>query len=299
METEVWEALGKPSDLNPSTDANDTIKKWVCRGYKKILFWKLPNGRLLRFRCTEGELFFKTVVKTGTASDGSSTTITLESGAVGANDDQYNGWIVKITGGTGSGQSRLITDYSGTSLVATVSEDWTTAPDSTSTYSLFKRFMKFLESGDVGADENIILSPTNSLYSVSKITDLEDLEDLTPAERTENWTSNLTEDSIPGEYLVYGDRIVFDTAYSTTRWFRMEYIKIPPDLSNDSDIPAIPEPWHEAIVLWATWKGLKRSQEGSEAYSVKRDLYDLIEMTATQGELSQERENAGVRIDFG
>lgn len=298
IKTEVWEALGKPSDLDPSIDANDTIEKWVQRGYKKIAFWKLPNGRLLRFRCTEGELFFQTSVLSGTAQDGANQTITLAGGS-GANDDQYNGWVVEITGGTGVGQSRLIVDYSGTSLVATVNEAWDTNPDSTSTYSLYKRFMKILDTGAVGASDNIVISPVSSFYAVSKITDLEDLVDLEPAERTENWSADLTEDSAPSSYFVQGDTIYFNTAYSSERYYRMEYVRIPPDLSSDDSEPELPEPWHEAIALWAIWKGLIRSQESQEAWARKKDLMDLIETTATQYEVSHERENAGVRIDFG
>jgi hypothetical protein len=297
MKTDVWGNLGNPSNLDPSSSS--TIGEWVNRGYKKILFWKLPNGRLLRFRCTEGEVFFKTTVKTGTAEDGSSSTITLKSGAVGANDDQYNGWLVRLTGGTGSGQVRLVTDYNGTNRVATVHKAWDITPDSTSTYTLYKRFTKILESGDVGASENLILSPISSLYTISKITDLEDGKDLLPAERTETWADELTEDAIPEEYLLRGNSLFFNTAYSSERWYRMEYVKIPADLSSDEDEPEIPEPWHEAIVLWATWRGLRYMQESNEAYSVKRDLFDFLEMTVTEGEMSFEREHSGVQLDLG
>jgi hypothetical protein len=297
LKDEVWNNLGKPSDLNPTS--SDTIGKWVNRGYKKLLFWKLPNGRLLRFRCTEGELFFQTTVKSGTAEGGDESSITLQSGQVGASDDQYNGWLVAITSGTGDGQTRLVTDYNGSTRVATVHNPWVTTPDSTSVYRLYKRFVKILPSGAVGASENLTLSPVSSLYAVSKIMDLVDKEDLLPAERTETWISDLTEDAIPDEYLVYGDRIVFNTAYSTSRWYKMEYVKMPPDMVNDSDQPEVPEPWQEAIILWATWRGLRRNQESGEAYAAKRDLLDFIQMTATQGEVGFERENAGVRIDFG
>jgi hypothetical protein len=42
-----------------------------------------------------------------------------------------------ITGGTGSGQSRLITDWVSTTDTATV-ETWTTTPDNTSTYEVYR-----------------------------------------------------------------------------------------------------------------------------------------------------------------
>ncbi len=70
---------------------------------------------------------------TGTAQAGASTTITLASGE-SATDDFYNGMLVRITSGTGSGQVRRITDYVGSSKVATVDTAWTTPPNNTSVY---------------------------------------------------------------------------------------------------------------------------------------------------------------------
>lgn len=70
-----------------------------------------------------------------TAQAGGSNTITLHSGA-SSNDDIYNGSTIKITGGTGSGQTRIISDYVHATKVATVSENWTTQPDNTSTFTI-------------------------------------------------------------------------------------------------------------------------------------------------------------------
>jgi hypothetical protein len=70
----------------------------------------------------------------GTLQGGTSTTVTLKATA-SAIDNVYNGMYVNITGGTGSGQTRLITDYVGSTKVATVSEAFTVTPDNTSTYT--------------------------------------------------------------------------------------------------------------------------------------------------------------------
>jgi len=72
----------------------------------------------------------------GTAQAGSTgTTIKLAAGA-NAGDDYYNGWSVATTGGTGPGQQRTITDYDGTSKVATVDRAWAVTPDGTTTYDI-------------------------------------------------------------------------------------------------------------------------------------------------------------------
>lgn len=51
-------------------------------------------------------------------------------------DDTYNGLTVTITAGTGVGQVRTISDYSGSLRRATVSVAWDTVPDNTSIYDL-------------------------------------------------------------------------------------------------------------------------------------------------------------------
>jgi len=72
----------------------------------------------------------------GTAQAGSTSTITLESGASTANDT-YNGQVVYISAGTGAGQSRAIGDYVGSTLVATVITNWAVAPSSDSVYEIY------------------------------------------------------------------------------------------------------------------------------------------------------------------
>lgn len=82
--------------------------------------------------CTAG------IEDSGTAQAGASTTITLRAGA-SAVDDAYNGMTVRLTGGTGSGQERRITDYVGATKVATVETAWGTDPDATTTYTVIDR----------------------------------------------------------------------------------------------------------------------------------------------------------------
>jgi hypothetical protein len=76
---------------------------------------------------------------TGTATAGAASTITLAVGA-SAVDGFYNGWSIEITGGTSSGDFRTITDYVGSTRVATVAEAWTTPTDNTSTYDANPRY---------------------------------------------------------------------------------------------------------------------------------------------------------------
>lgn len=70
----------------------------------------------------------------GTAQAGTASSITLAAGA--SSTDNYYQWsIIQPIGGTGGGQTaRLITGYTGSSRVATIFPNWTTNPDSTTTY---------------------------------------------------------------------------------------------------------------------------------------------------------------------
>lgn len=87
-----------------------------------------------------------TAEHTGTAQAGAADSITLDTGA-SATDQAYRGMVIRITGGTGSGQIRRCFDYNGTTKVATPARDWTTAPDATSTFTI-ARGMVFEKSPD-------------------------------------------------------------------------------------------------------------------------------------------------------
>jgi len=75
---------------------------------------------------------------TGTAQAGGNNTITLASGAV-TDDDEFNDFVVVTTGGTGSGQHRTIIDTVASTDVCTVSSNWDTNPDATTTYEIEAR----------------------------------------------------------------------------------------------------------------------------------------------------------------
>ena len=51
-------------------------------------------------------------------------------------NDFYVGMVVKVYGGAGAGQARVVTDYNGTTKVASVGRAWGTNPDNTSAYAV-------------------------------------------------------------------------------------------------------------------------------------------------------------------
>jgi hypothetical protein len=111
-------------------------------------------------------------LKVGLAAAATSTSITLDSDA-SAVDDYYNNDVVVIDAGTGEGQERVITDYNGTTKVATVDPAWTTTPDTTSEY-VVEASHPYINSDLATIDSNVdaILVDTGTTLD-TKINDIQ------------------------------------------------------------------------------------------------------------------------------
>ena len=83
------------------------------------------SGRLTQTPAADGAFF------TGTATGGTSTTLVTGSAWTA---DVWKNYQLRITGGTGKGQTRVVSANTATTL--TVSAAWTVTPDATSTYSI-------------------------------------------------------------------------------------------------------------------------------------------------------------------
>ncbi len=75
--------------------------------------------------------------RTNTAQTGTSTTITLDSGASSVDNTYAQGFLIRLISGTGSGQARTIEGYVGSTKVATVDHAWATTPDNTSVFKIY------------------------------------------------------------------------------------------------------------------------------------------------------------------
>lgn len=71
----------------------------------------------------------------GTAQAGTANTITLANTA-SASNNLYQHSKVRITAGTGTGQTRRIRTYTGSTRLATVNRPWAVTPDNTSVYEI-------------------------------------------------------------------------------------------------------------------------------------------------------------------
>ena len=107
-------------------DTNELQTDWANGGRLDLL---LDNAAVGGAAASFG------IVHEGTAQSATGTTLVLASGAAFANDELIGATIL-ITGGTGVGQARTITDYVGSTDTATV-DTWTTTPSGTITYKVF------------------------------------------------------------------------------------------------------------------------------------------------------------------
>ena len=109
-----------------------------------------------------------TVTQSGTATSGGGRTITLAAAAV-AVDNTYVGQIIAITGGAGVGQARRITDYVGSTRIATVAYTWETNPSGTSTYEVnadASPAVIFSNTGEATAGSGLTISLSTTSVAV-------------------------------------------------------------------------------------------------------------------------------------
>lgn len=115
----------------------------------------LQNQRIIY--CADGDKIFKltydsqqgiteVVAESGTAD--SATASTLVDAAPAWGDDDFNNNLIKITGGTGAGQRRVITDTTDAGDVLAIAPDWDVTPDATSTYEIYASV--YVASGAAG-----------------------------------------------------------------------------------------------------------------------------------------------------
>jgi len=111
-------------------------------------------------------------IRGGTAQAGAASTITLDASA-SATNNLYNNQVIFISGGTGAGQSNIITSYVGATKVATVANAWAVTPDNTSVFVIMATGPSTATvSGTVNANLTQILGTAVSTPATAGILDV-------------------------------------------------------------------------------------------------------------------------------
>lgn len=297
IRNEIWNNLGKLTDLDPSSDVSyggsPYLNYVVNMAQRRIASYKTNRGHIMRFNTLKGEMFFKNTIIEGTLdAAGTTTTIVFPSADVGTGDDRYNGWVLKT-----NSEYRIIVDYDTATRTATLHDALSTAPASADTYALYKKFSYLLPSTHTWVSEHIQLPATSDRFlndgnflEVLKIEDLDKERKLIKAKRGRSFVTLQTSTGDPQKWYRYGNKVMFDFAPDEEKWFRMEYYRLPFDMSADTDEPEIPEEFHYALVLWGTEWGYRREGESNEKYSTKLDFKEFMEQTILELDIADERE---------
>lgn len=309
MRTQIWDATGKDTTLDPSTDTSyesGPTLTFVCNeAQRAIAFWRdNRTGRQLRLRNLYSELYFKSKLINGTlAPSGTVATarsIKLSTTHVGDQDDRYNGWVISC--GT---DRRVLMDWDGSGVSSPVHKSWTTTPSNSATYYMFKNFYHFLPSTDNWASspsgEHIALPSTLNRYKPYgnyieplEVEDLEEGNRLDKSTRGDFHLANMTAVGSPSEWYMDGTKLTLNTNTNEERWFKLRYYRSPTDMSADADEPEIPKIFHHGIVLWGIEYVLRRNEEQSKKYALKQDFDSFMRSRINAYMVADDLDSPGV-----
>jgi len=278
---EVWEMLGEPSDLNPTvngsvsltTAAAVRIAAALNDAQDAIATWILPSGRRLKFRCLEKSISFEPKIVTGTLGVMSSDWKILElpPSLATSTSGRFEGWFASV-----NGVHRRILRHTVVGGLAQIILDKAFTEDPTGLeLTLRQRVLRFGSGVD---DVQNASRPCEVLYVI-------DSETGQPVDReyAKNFLPALTAAvGVPGSFSKYGNGIVLDCAPETSRSYELYYVGYPVQASSLDEEFMLPEAFHQAIVLRATWWGFRRYSESTTAYATKRDFMELMQSLQTQ-----------------
>ncbi len=298
LRNEIWQQIGEPTDLDPTTDIQYgglPLLTWVANeGQRQIAFWKDPaTQRIYRHPQLEGEFFFQAKARDETleAQTGMATNQILLPAGVSTTDDAYVGWVLAT-----ASETKLVVDYVGATRVLTLDSVFTTAPAVADVVSLCPRKQYMVLSTHALAADNIVLPVASDRFraegnflEVLQLKNVTQGQELRLADRVRDF--DLYAVGAPTLYARVGNMLVFNSAWDTQDWLKMDYYRAPTEMVLDDDEPELAEPFHYAIALWGLAWGFRRAGDNASAYAVKRDIGEYIQRTASLGEVRDMRRN--------
>ncbi len=125
-------------------------------------------------------------VRQNTAQSGSTpSTIKLDNQNASPHNvnDTYNNMGIYIVSGTGAGQSRHITDYVGSTRIASITPDWTITPTNSSIFLIYSKDTVYIDSTTFyvkPADTITVNKTLNARYSILRVRVKSDSASLIP-----------------------------------------------------------------------------------------------------------------------
>jgi hypothetical protein len=308
IRTEVWEALKKPTDLDPSVDAT-RLNRVINEAQTKLAAWRDPDtGRIFRYNGLYNSLNYRSTTLTDTISAVSNTNtpcyIDLDGDNLGTGDDRYNDWILEITSGDADGEVRVITDYDSDNTRLYYNEAFSSDPEADDTIKIYKRFDRLLPSTHAWVGEHISLPATTdrwradgNLVQVLNIYDITNDRLLNRAGRTDWFVGTQAGD--PREWYQRGNTIFYDLNQDTDDVdMRLEYYRNPIAMSADSDEPELPTQYHRAIITQALVWFLTRLGELDDKWKLQADLKQHMREVVSQWDIRDERVDNALEMQY-
>jgi hypothetical protein len=279
--TQVWEALGEPSDLNPSSVGVARLREAINDAQDAIAMWTDNRGRKVPFRELEDVLRFTSVVETGTLETQSSlSSITLPNAVPGALG-RYTGWMIRINGETRRVVSSTIVvgaNVLGLGAPLTVSA-------SDADYELAK--VAYELSGTDAIDTDMRIMEIQRVFDPEAGAMLDEV-----GTRDFLYASGM---GVPGSWAHWRQGILFDVAPETARTYELHVTRLPTTVAQQTDVLEMPDTFCQAIVLRATWWGFRRMQDFNAAYATKREFEEMMMRMASSRSLNEEPDYFTVR----
>lgn len=299
MRTEIWEAVGKPTNLDPETTVGlNRLNLVINEAQRQVAKWKDPQtGRRMMLNCLYASTNFFARSLTGTINNIGTNLAYLETDLLQTGDSsgRYNNWIVEdVT----TGEKRIIVDHIVTGSTNSFWTDnaFTTAPLIGNNLLIYKGFFPILQPAHAWYTDGIGFSPAltnhlgpDNLLEILAVSDLERQKKLGVGESKNHFIDRYTNTGDPGKWERFGNVIELDINIREERWFRLEYYRMPTTLTDNTDTPEIPETLHWAMILWGMSWGYRLRQENSSFYSTMRNFDDEMRKSVTDFMVGNDR----------
>lgn len=275
--TQVWEALGEPSDLNPAKSGVTKLRDAINDAQDVVAMWIADNGRKVMFRELEDRLQVTTVVEAGTLEAGqpSPYKVVTMPAALAANLGRFVDWVLTV-----GNESRkvVVSAVTGGRNVLTLSSGFTVDPSSTA-YVLSKPWYQF-------SGTDAVALGGMRIAEIQRIVDLETGTELEEAAGRDYLIDPVAGD--PGSWRHDGKGFRFDSAPQAARKYDVCVTRYPALLEDQTDEIGLPDAFAQAVVLRAVWWGFRRLQDFQAAYATKLEFKEMMTRLATSATLNGE-----------
>lgn len=290
MILDLWNQLGDVPELDPygsnSPPAQNELiptsygfkrlKRVVNDSLIAVFSWKHPS-RIEYFDTSSfvEKLFIKGVEVSGEIPLGTTPSTTSIPLAEPATIDQYSGYSVEI-----NDESRIVVSNTTNSLILAVG--LTEAPEIGDTYTLRSNLISY--------------GTSKRIAEVFRCRDLLNDRDLDLVQRTaEIYISDATL-RVPTTWGRVGNYIRFNAFINNDHWFQLEAKRFPNELVDPTDVPELPEQYHEAIVLYALGWGFSFTIEPEKAQAAQVAFQNF--MLSRQSSVNWRDERRDLKYEF-